>query len=336
MSVSRKVHDMPSVTLGLLSTAAVNRFILGGARESKAIAVAAVASRDEDRARAYARVRGIERSYGSYEALLEDSEIEAVYVPLPNQLHVEWSVRALEAGKHVLCEKPFGRRARDVDRAFAVAATKGLVLMEAFMYRHDPQTTRVCELVAGGLLGDLRLIRSVFSIGLTDPTGDVRTKRDLDGGALMDLGCYCVDFTRLLAGEPTEVYGDQVLGVGGVDERFTGIMRHPGDIVGIFDCGLTLPERSELEVVGEDASLLVQDPWHSRPARIRVRRTGEDEEILVEQVNPYGLQLDNFADAVRGRATPLLGRNDAVFQSRAIEALYRSASERMPVPVRHS
>lgn len=326
---------MPPVTLGLLSTAAVNGFILDGARGSNTIAIAAVASRDEGRATAYAHAHGIERAYGTYEALLEDSNIEAVYVGLPNRLHVDWSVRALEAGKHVLCEKPFGRRAAEVGRAFEVAARKGLVLMEAFMYRHDPQTRKVRELVADGVLGELRLIRSVFSIGLSDQD-DVRMKRDLDGGALMDVGCYCVDVARLLAGEPDHVYGEQVTGEGGVDELFTGILRFPDDVVALFDCGLTLPDRSELEVVGSRASLAVDDPWHSRPARIRLRSPAANGEIRVEEVDAYRLQLENFGDAIRGRAAPSLGRNDAVRQALVIEALYCSAAERRTVPVQRA
>jgi len=192
------------VRLGLLSTANINRLVLAGARASSEVEVVAVASRDGARAEEYARDHGIGRAHGSYEALLADPEVDAVYISLPNSLHVDWSVRALEAGKHVLCEKPFSRRPMDVDRAFGAAERAGRVLAEAFMYRHHPQTKRVSELVREGAIGELRAIRAAFSFPLADRE-NVRMRPELDGGALMDVGCYCVSGSRLLGGEPERV-----------------------------------------------------------------------------------------------------------------------------------
>jgi predicted dehydrogenase len=319
-----------TVSWGFLSTANINDKLLAGAAESDRADVIAVASRDAARAEAYARERGIERAYGSYEELLADPDVEAVYISLPNSLHVEWSIRALEAGKHVLCEKPLSRRAADVERAFDVAEESGRLLMEAFMYRHNPQTARLKELAEGGVIGRLRLVRAAFSFPLTDGE-NVRLNSSLDGGGLMDVGCYCVSGTRLLGGEPERVYGEQVLGESGVDELFAGTMRLPGDVLAQFDAGLVLPVRDELEAIGEDGSLFLDDPWHCKRPVIELRTAGGVEEIAVEPADSYRLQLENMSDAIRGEAEPLLGREDAVGQARTIEALYRSATECRPV-----
>ncbi len=173
---------------GLLSTAAINAAILGGARETDAAEIVAVASRDLARAEGYAREHGIERAHGSYEALLEDPDVEAIYVPLPNSMHVPWSVRALEAGKHVLCEKPLTRRVAEAEQAFAAAERSGRLLAEAFMWRHHPQTRRLRELLDEGVIGRLRLIRAVFSFPLREAE-NIRLDAELDGGGLMDVGC---------------------------------------------------------------------------------------------------------------------------------------------------
>src|SRR5262245_43995156 len=178
--------------LGILSTARINRLVIPGARAADGVELVAVASRDRARAEEYAREWQIPRFHGSYEALLEDPGVDAVYISLPNGLHVEWSIRALEAGKNVLCEKPLDRRPAEVERAFDAADRSGRILMEAFMYRHHPQTRRLVELVQEGAIGELQLIRSAFSFTITNPDTNVRTQPALDGGSLMDVGCYCV------------------------------------------------------------------------------------------------------------------------------------------------
>jgi predicted dehydrogenase len=319
-----------SVRFGIISTAHINRLVLAGARESDRADVVAVASRDLARAEEYAREHGIERAHGSYEALLEDTDVEAVYISLPNSLHVEWSVKALEAGKHVLCEKPLSRRAVDVERAFDAADAAGRILAEAFMYRHNPQTAKLVELVDGGAIGRLRLIRAAFSFTVEDDA-NVRLANDLDGGGLMDVGCYCVSGSRLLGGEPERVYARQVVGPSGVDVVFAGVMAFPGDVTAHFDCGLALPDRDELEVIGEEGSLFLDDPWHCRRPVIVMRRGDEIEEVSLTPVDSYRLELENLADAIRGDAEPLLGRDDALGQALTIEALYRSADEGVAV-----
>jgi xylose dehydrogenase (NAD/NADP) len=313
------------VKWGILSTAHINELFLAGVADSPEIEVVSVASRSQERAERYARAHGVARALGSYEELLDEAEVEAVYIPLPNSLHIEWAERALQAGKHVLCEKPLSRRADEVSRAFDVAEREGRILSEAFMYRHHPQTRRLVELLEQGAVGQLRLIRGAFSFSL-GARSDIRLERGLDGGALMDVGCYCVSGARLIAGEPERVAAEQVVGGDGVDVAFAATMRFPGEVLAHFDAGLVLgPERDELEVVGTDGSVLLNDPWHCRRPVIELRRDGETERIEVEAADPYRLEAENLSAAIRGEGQPLLGREDAVAQARAIEALYRSA-----------
>lgn len=310
--------------LGLLSTARINRQILAAAGASRRVEVVAVASRDAGRADDYARSEGIPRAHGSYEALLADGGVDAVYVPLPNALHHEWTMRSLAAGKHVLVEKPYSRHPGEVEEAFAAAERGGLVLMEAFMYRHHPQTA-VAQMIARGTLGRLHAIRATFTFRLENAE-DVRLDPALDGGALMDVGCYCVSGSRLFAGEPERVQAEQVVGESGVDVGFQGVLRFPGDVVAQIDASFLRPRFQRLEVFGEDAALTIEAPW--RPdwgGRLLVQREGGVLPVETPSANPFECELVNFADAVAGDAPPLLGRDDALGQARAIEALYRAA-----------
>jgi D-xylose 1-dehydrogenase (NADP+, D-xylono-1,5-lactone-forming) len=313
-----------AVRWGILSTADINQSVIPGAHASDKVDLIAVASRDQLRAEDYAREWEIERAYGSYDALLEDDDVEAVYISLPNTLHCEWAIRALEAGKHVLCEKPMSRHVGDVEAAFDAAETAQRILMEAFMYRHNPQTKRLSQLVDDGAIGDLRFVRSCFSYPLYD-ADNIRLRTDVEGGSLMDVGCYCISGSRLLAGEPQQLYGQQFVGPSGTDWVFTGTLRFPADVFAQFDCGTALPRRDELEVIGSEGSLFLDDPWHCVLPVIEVRRDDGTERFEVEPANSYRLELENLSDAVRGVAEPLLGREDAVGQARALDALYRSA-----------
>jgi D-xylose 1-dehydrogenase (NADP+, D-xylono-1,5-lactone-forming) len=304
-----------------MSTARINDAVLGGARQTDVAEVVAVASRDERRADDYARERGIERAYGSYESLLDDADLDAVYISLPNSMHVEWSILALEAGKHVLCEKPFDRRPAEVERAFDAAEGSGHLLMEAFMYRHHPQTKKLQDVIASGAIGELRQMRSAFSFTLDDPN-DVRMTLDLDGGALMDVGCYCVSISRLLAGEPEHVVGRQRIGPTGIDLGYAGVLEFAGAVLGEFHCGFDLPYEAGLEAIGSGGRIFVAQPFRCLDPHLDVN----GERIDVEDVDLYKLQVENFSAAIRGEAEPLLGREDAVGQARAIDALYRSAA----------
>jgi D-xylose 1-dehydrogenase (NADP+, D-xylono-1,5-lactone-forming) len=315
---------MGVMRLGIVSTAHINRLVIPGAHASDRVELLAVASRDQARADEYAREWSIPRAYGSYDALLEDPDIEAVYISLPNTLHCEWSIRALEAGKHVLCEKPMSRHPDEVAAAFDVADRTGRLLSEAFMYRHNPQTARLAELVAGGAIGELRIVRSAFSYSLYD-ADNIRLRTDVEGGSLMDVGCYCVSGSRLLAGEPQSVVGQAAIGETGTDWVFAGLMRFPNGVSALFDCGTSLPERDELEAIGTDGSVFLDDPWHCLKPVIEIRRDGHVERIELDPVDSYRLELENLSDAISGDAPLLLGRTDAVAQSKALEALHRSA-----------
>jgi len=312
------------VKWGIVSTADINRKVIPGAHASDKVELLAVASRDRARADAYAREWEIPRAYGSYEALLDDPEVEAVYISLPNTLHAEWSIKALEAGKHVLCEKPFTRHPEEVDAAFDVAERTGRLLSEAFMYRHNPQTAKLVELVAGGAIGELRLVRSAFSYSLYEED-NIRLRTDVEGGALMDVGCYCVSGSRLLAGEPVSVDGEAWYGPSGTDWVFGGLLRFPSDVLATFDCGTAMPNRDELEAIGSEGSIFLDDPWHCVHPVIELCRDGDVERIEIERRDSYRLELENMSDAIRGEAELLLGRDDAMGQARTLEALHDDA-----------
>ncbi len=302
---------------GLLGTGNITTKLLAGARSSSEVIVTAVGSRTIERARAFAAANDIPRVHGSYEDLLADPEVDAVYISLPNSLHHTWTMAALAAGKHVLCEKPYSRHPAQVIEAFDAAEARGVVLEEAFMWRHTPQVRKLLELLPR--LGPVRVIRSTFGF-LLDREYDVRIDSLLDGGSLMDVGCYCVSASRLVGGEPVRVAGEQVMGPSGVEIRFAGVMRHPDDVLATFSSGFDGATES-IEIIGRDHRLFLPDPWHS----VRGVLYLDDELIQVEPINPYQLELEDVNAAIRGERQPLLGRADALGQARTIEALYRAA-----------
>ena len=328
------------VQWGLLSTARINRHIIAAANDSDQFDVVAVGSRTQESADRYAQEKGIASAHGSYDALLADPAVEAVYISLPNGMHTDWTIRALEAGKHVLCEKPFSRHPLDVERAFDLSERAGLVLSEGFMWRHNPQADAIVNLVRDGVVGPLRMIRASFSFQLAAVHGpdDARFDPLLDGGSLMDVGCYCLSGMRLIAGEPVRVTATQYVGPTGVDLAFSGTAEFEGGVLGHFDCGFVLPLRHEIEVVGEDGSLFVADPWHIKEPGIEIRRMTPSREPISEMlhmpaVDSYRLQMENVSGAIRGTADLRLGRADARGQARAIAALYESAERGMTIEV---
>ena len=319
-----------TVKWGIISTADINRKVIPGAHASDKVDLVAVASRDQARADAYAKEWEIPQAFGSYDDLLADPSIEAVYISLPNTLHCEWSIRALEAGKHVLCEKPLSRHPDEVTAAFDAADRTGRLLSEAFMYRHNPQTKRLQELVANGAIGELRVVRSVFSYSLYDED-NIRLRTDVEGGALMDVGCYNVSGSRLLGGEPERAIGEAWFGPSGTDWVFAGTLRFPANVIATFHCGTALPDQDELEAIGSEGSLFLDDPWHCNNPVIELRRDGKVERIELEHQDSYRLELENLSDAIRGEGELLLGREDALGQARALEALHESATSGSPV-----
>jgi D-xylose 1-dehydrogenase (NADP+, D-xylono-1,5-lactone-forming) len=318
------------VKWGIISTADINRKVIPGAQVSPKVDLIAVASRDQARADEYAKQWEIERAYGSYEALLADPEIEAVYISLPNTMHCEWSIKALEAGKSVLCEKPMTRHVSEVTEAFDVADRTGLWLSEGFMYRHNPQTKKLQELIADGAIGEVRLVRSVFSYSLYDE-GNIRLQTDLEGGSLMDVGCYNVSGSRLVGGEPEHVFGEAWFGPSGTDWVFAGTLRFPANVIATFHCGTALPDQDELEVIGSEGALFLDDPWHAGAPVIELRRSDGVERIELARDDSYRLELENLSGAIRGEGQLLLGRDDAIGQAQTLEALHTSAASGKPV-----
>jgi xylose dehydrogenase (NAD/NADP) len=321
------------VRWGILSTADINAKVLRGAALSADVSVVAVGSRDGDRSREFASQWGIARAYGSYDEVLSDPAVEAVYIPLPNSMHHDWTMQSLEAGKHVLCEKPYTRHAAEVSVAFDKAEQSGLVLSEAFMFRYHPHIQALVQLVSSGQLGRLRLISGAFS-GHTDNPNDVRLDAAMDGGSLMDVGVYPLSASRLLAGEPIAVTAQQVTGPTGVDVSFAATLRFADDVLAHFDCAFHVADRSYLEVVGTEGRAEVDDPWHgTQPGLTVTMRGAEPVRTEIAPANPYQLELEEFGRAVRGEPNQLIGRADAEGQANAVEALYRAADTSTTVAV---
>jgi D-xylose 1-dehydrogenase (NADP+, D-xylono-1,5-lactone-forming) len=331
---------MAKVRWGVLSTASIGRLVIEATRAADKAEFVAVASRDADRARAFADELGLEAGFGSYEELLASGAVDAVYVPLPVALHTEWTVKALAAGRHVLCEKPLATSTADAARCFDAAEAAGRRCVEGLMYRHHPQTTLARELVAGGAIGRLTYVRAALSVSV--PPDDIRRSPALGGGALGDLGCYCVSAIRLFAGNPERVWAAQVRdGPDGVDLRMAATLRLPGDVLAQFDVALDLTRRDELELVGTEGRLTVPDPWLCRSPHLELSRNGRVERVPVDPDDAFGLtdpehdvyriELDTVSAAIAGGGEPSFGRSDALAQATVLEALYRSAELGRPV-----
>ena len=313
---------------GILGSANIARKALVPAiRDAVGNDLVAVASRDGARAERFAREAGAERWYGAYEALLDDPSIDAVYVPLPNALHAEWTVRALEAGKHVLCEKPLATSPAECHRMHAAAEDADRRLMEAFMYRHHPRTQHLVGLVRGGGLGDLRWVRASFSFRVTD-RGNVRLDAALAGGALMDVGCYGVDVARALVGEePDLAQAHASWSESGVDESLIGSLRFPGGVVAQVACSLAAPRTETYEVLGSEGRLSVAKAFLPglEPCEAWLERDGAaPERLRFEGTDQYRRMVEAFSDAVHAGVAPALGQDGAA-NLRAIEGLYASA-----------
>ena len=294
----------------------------------------AVASRDADRARAFAAEWGVRRAFGSYETLLADPEVDVLYNPLPNALHVPWTLAAIRHGKHVLCEKPLALAVDEVDAVARAAREAGVVVAEAFMYRHHPQTWRVKDLVDAGALGTVVLVRGAFTFTLTR-AHDVRLDPVLGGGSLWDVGCYPVGYARFVLGaEPVEATGARRLGASGVDEAFAGTLRFPGGALAPFDCGFRAHLRTSIEVVGSDAVLVVERPFKpGARERLTIRRGDRTETIEVAGPLPYAAELDDMADAALGRRPPRVTLDESRGNAAALVALADSARLGRPVAV---
>jgi predicted dehydrogenase len=320
---------------GILSTAniAVEK-VIPGMRSAKRAEVLGIASRDRGRADSTARQLGIPRAYGSYEELLGDPDIDAVYIPLPNHLHAQWAIAAARAGKHVLCEKPLAMSAADAQAIVDAGRQAGVVIMEAFMYRQHPSWVAVRELVASGRIGRLAAVDSWFSYYLEDPT-NIRNIREVGGGALYDIGCYTVNLSRMLFGEePASVASTIVRDpASGVDILTSALLVFPSGVA-TFTCSTRVEPDQRVSIYGTTGRIEIEIPFNippDRPTRVFVTAGGDPPvapatEILeFAPADPYGVEADRFAEAVLdGAPLPITGA-DSVANMQVIERLFAAA-----------
>ncbi|MBL8079398.1 MAG: Gfo/Idh/MocA family oxidoreductase [Anaerolineales bacterium] len=311
---------------GLLSTAKINRALIKPLNASKRTRLLAVASRSQSTADAYASEWKIPRAHGSYEALINDPGIDVIYNSLPNHLHAEWTIKALRAGKHVLCEKPFALTVDEVDAVAAAVKETGKVAAEAFMYRHHAQTLKVKEIIDSGQLGSLQLIKGAFSFKL-EREGDIRWMLELGGGSIWDVGCYPISYARMLVGaEPVEVFGWQVTGPGGGDETFTGQIRFANGVHMQFDSSFKFPFRSYMEIVGTEGTLIVPNPFKPGKNNSLQLNQGNDATILkVKGGELYMGEVDDMCDAILKDNPPRVSLEDSRANVAVIVALLKSA-----------
>jgi xylose dehydrogenase (NAD/NADP) len=323
---------MSRLRWGLLSTARINRLIIPAVRASARSEVTTVASRSLEKGRGYAAEWKIPRVHGTYDALLDDPAVDVIYIPLPNSLHVDWTVRALEAGKHVLCEKPLALTVDGVNRIAEAAARTGRVATEGFMYRHQPLTHAVETLIKGGRLGAVRSYKGGFTFPLTRD-GDVRFDPALGGGSLWDVGCYPVSYSCLLAGgPPLEVFGWQQISSTGIDLEFSGMLRFAGGSVAQFDCGFIGPFRAEMEVVGRHASLRIERPFRTDELSRLVLTAGDEREPLpFPPAPPFAGEIADMEAALLDGQPPRISLDESRRTVRTLSALYESARLGRPV-----
>jgi D-xylose 1-dehydrogenase (NADP+, D-xylono-1,5-lactone-forming) len=314
---------------GIVSTALIgSHAVIPAIQASCNGEVVAVASRDVGKAKAFAKKLGIPRAIGSYDALLEDADIDAIYNPLPNGLHHAWSIKAAEKGLHVLCEKPLALNAAECEQMHRAADANGVKLMEAFMYRFHPQTEKVIEMVREGVLGKLRMMHAVFSFDLDRPD-DIRWDSDLGGGALMDLGCYCVNVIRTMADqEPVEVQAFARWAPGGVDEQLAGTLRFDSGALAQFDCAFNMEGRQAFEITGDNTTLKLRAPFTPGEGETTIYEQRGRKEMVAHTIkgaNQYQLMVEHFADCVLNDHPLRYSAAEAAANMRAMDAVYLSA-----------
>jgi len=317
---------------GLLGTARINRRLIPAIRASGRSTVAAVGSRDAARAVAYAAQWNIPDAYGSYEALLA-SPVDVVYIALPNSLHVPWTLKAIAAGRHVLCEKPLGLSAQEIDTVIAAARGAQVVVAEGFMYRHHAQTASLLEAVHSGLVGELRAIVTGFSY-LRTRDDDIRLEPALGGGALWDIGCYPVSLAQLLSGPVLRVDGRQIAGPTGIDEEFCGTLTHTAGAMTQFWVSFRAAYQTYLRIIGSSGTIDVDRPF--RPGLIeRLRVSHEDTtQTLAVKGNPiFTDEVTDMEDAVLGLRPPRLSLEQSRMHVATLAALHESARTGLHLPV---
>ena len=314
---------------GILGTARINRRVIPAMRVAGRSEVVAVASRDRGHAQSYAAEWSIPRAVVGYETLLSDRRIDAVYIPLPNTQHVEWTLAAIAAGKHVLCEKPIALDAADVDRIAAAAAAAGVVVEEGFMYRHEPLTARVLGLLADGAIGTVRAVVSGFTFAL-DASVNIRLDASLGGGALWDVGGYPVTYAQLIMGhEPKMVFGTAHWHPAGVDEEFMGMLRFDEGATANIYAGFRAPYRTWLEVLGSEGALTVPNPFRPGPLEtLELERQGHVERVEVPgSPELFVREIQNFERSVLDGAPPVVTLAESRRAIVTLTALYAAARE---------
>jgi predicted dehydrogenase len=318
---------MKRVRWGLLSTANINRRLIPAIRTSARGELLAVASRSRERAETYAREWEIPHAFGSYEALLESGEVDAVYIGLPNHLHAEWSIQAMQLGIHVLCEKPFALTLEEVDDMINAARETGVALAEAFMYRHHPQTKRVREWIQSGGLGEVTLIRGVFNFAMNDPE-NVRMVPEWGGGSLWDVGVYPLSFAQYIYGAPPQaVSGAQWLGETGVDETFVGQMSYEGDRFAQITSAFRSPFYTMAEIIGTEGRLHLNRPFVGlEEARVVFYPAeGDPETLTVPDKDLYLGEVEDMHAAILDGEPNYLALSETRDHIRTVLALYESA-----------
>lgn len=323
---------MPTtIRWGILSTANIARAaVIPAIQAAPNSEVVAVASRDAERAADFAGKLGIPRAYGSYDALLDDDDIDAIYIALPNSLHLAWAVNAAAARKHILCEKPLALDTAQCREMAAAAEEGGVLLMEAFMYRFHPQIAAALDLLRSGTIGELHHMHAAFTFRVTNPA-NIRLQADLGGGSLMDVGCYCVNALRTFAdSEPVEVQATATWHANGVDERMVGLLRFANGLTGQFDSALNLARRETFLAAGTEATVELPRAYlpGTGDTTVRVRKSYADvNDRTIAGVDEYQLMVEHFADCVRTGQPPRYSPKEAACNMTVIEALYRSARE---------
>jgi predicted dehydrogenase/diketogulonate reductase-like aldo/keto reductase len=323
ISIPEKEEGMKQVQWGILGTGRIARTFAQALVNSRTGQPYAVASRSQESADNFARQHGTAQSYGSYEALLKDPEVAAVYISTPHPIHVEWIIKAARAGKHILCEKPLTLNYSEAMAAVEAARESGVFLMEAFMYRCHPQTARLVEIVRGGDLGEVRFIEATFSFKSPFDPESRLFSQSLGGGGILDVGCYCVSMARLIAGaargmpfvEPVEVKGSAYIGkTSRVDEYAAAIMSFPGDIIAVLSTGVGLAQENRVQIYGTEGRLLVPSPWApGRTAKMTLYRGREAEEITVEaDRGVYALEADVAGERISEGQAPEMSWDDSL------------------------
>lgn len=327
---------MSTLRWGLMGTAQINRRLIPAIRVNRRSALTAVGSRDATRAEAYARTWSIPYAHDGYESLLQNPEVDAVYIGLPNSLHAEWTLAAVDAGKHVLCEKPLVLDPTDVDRIARAARAKGVTVSEGLMFRHEPLTARAIRLAREEAVGPPRTISTGFTY-LQSRADDVRMDVELGGGSLWDVGCYAVSYARLLAGqEPVEVFGWGEWTSAKVDDSFTGMMRFANGTVATIHCGFRSAYRAWAELAGTDGVMRIQNPYKPGSREdIELQRPDVTRKVAVEgSLELFVREVADFVATVQDGRPPVVTLDESRGNTAAIQSLYQSAREGRPVAIK--